>query len=130
MPRLRIFIGLLCVIAVGLIAAAILDYGSRTTKFSQRTSCVANQVQIDLSKAVLADENGWTNGYVVPAGLVWQSLGKLRICPLGGTYSINPVGERSSCSYTGVVRWKRLRWPRLFSHGSSDDDDNAGEARF
>jgi prolyl-tRNA editing enzyme YbaK/EbsC (Cys-tRNA(Pro) deacylase) len=69
----------------------------------QRTACVNNLRQIDAAKQQWALEKNKTDAAVPTAQdlLPYLPGGNFPVCPAGGVYTINAVGELPSCSVTG-----------------------------
>ena len=72
---------------------------------AERNACINNLRQIDAAKNEWALENNKTDG-AVPTGedlLPYFKDGIFPVCPSGGTYTINAVGEPPTCSVPGHV---------------------------
>jgi chromosome segregation ATPase len=69
----------------------------------QRNTCINNLRQIDAAKQQWALEKNKTTDAVPTAQdlLPYLKDGVFPVCPDGGTYTINAVGELPSCSITG-----------------------------
>ena len=69
----------------------------------QRNACINNLRQIDAAKQQWALEKNKTTAAVPTAQdlLPYFTDGNFPVCPSGGTYTINAVGELPSCSITG-----------------------------
>jgi hypothetical protein len=69
----------------------------------QRTACINNLRQIDAAKQQWALEKNKTDAAVPTAQdlLPYLPGGNFPVCPAGGAYTINAVGELPSCSITG-----------------------------
>ncbi len=73
------------------------------TEAQQRNACINNLRQIDAAKQQWALEKSKT-AEAVPAAqdlLPYFPDGNFPVCPSGGTYTINAVGELPSCSFSG-----------------------------
>jgi len=114
MHRLKPFFILLCVAAFAVGAFLLSDHLARKRGFAQRTACVGNMVHIRLAKLGYAEAHGLTSGAIIPDALVWREVGWTQRCASGGSYTIRPVGEWPTCSYTGVVRWSGRLWTHAY----------------
>jgi hypothetical protein len=93
-----VFAGVLLVICVALLPAFI---KARST--SAFIPCVANLIAIDRAETQWAVDKGKTNGTVptwddIRPYLQGHWTNGVPICPDGGTYTLEPVGESPRCS--------------------------------
>ncbi len=72
-----------------------------TDQQAARRICINNLRRIDAAKNVWALEYGKTNGDVPTVDDLKPYLDGFPVCPSGGTYSINPLGELPTCSVPG-----------------------------
>jgi len=95
-----ISIGLSLVLVPMMLAIAIPNF-VKARQMAQQNGCIINLQKIDAVKQQWALEKGKSAGDV-PAGqdlapYLKGGFDSLR-CPAGGTYTINPVGEKPACS--------------------------------
>jgi hypothetical protein len=107
---------------VGLVAAIAIPAVVSARGAAQHQVCVNNMRQIDVAKQQLAAERDLKAGDRVPAQEVLANVeksGHPLKCPLGGHYTVNPVGVEPSCSAHGNLSSRydrqamRLRPARL-----------------
>ena len=93
-----------CVLSIGF---AIAVYFYREKQFAKRTSCVANQIHISLSKEILAQDNGWPNGFVIPAGLVDPNHPLFNLRDFAGQIAIHtwPGQPEDPATQVGGTEW-------------------------
>ncbi|MBT3191961.1 MAG: hypothetical protein HN341_05340 [Verrucomicrobia bacterium] len=68
---------------------------------AQKAQCLSSLRHIDMAKMTLASDADLADGAVVTQEALVQYLEGGwggRVCPKGGTYAINPIGTRASCS--------------------------------
>jgi len=92
-------------LAAGLLVVA---YGIREFKRarteSARVSCPANLKAIEGAKAAWAVENKMDSNAVPTSAQLFGPTNYIRdfpVCPQGGTYTLNAVGQKASCSLPG-----------------------------
>lgn len=68
---------------------------------AQRNACINNLRRIDAAKREWALENNKNNGDIPTKEDLGPYLRRWPVCPSGGTYSINPIGEPPTCSIPG-----------------------------
>ena len=73
----------------------------KAREVSQRNACINNLRQIDAAKSEWALENNKANGDLPTKEDLSPYLRRWPVCPAGGTYSINPIGEPPTCSIPG-----------------------------
>ena len=92
------------VIIASFAAAALLAQILVERKACHRASvCVGNLADLNLAKSYCAEETGAAKGAILPINCVQKFRDPARlVCPEGGQYSINRMGEDPTCSYTNV----------------------------
>jgi hypothetical protein len=79
-------------------------FGTVYAAQKKTVACVNNLQQIEFAKEQWAMEAEPEPGVVPPEeelnAFLDQEIGQM-VCPSGGTYSINPVGQNPSCSVPG-----------------------------
>src|SRR6266404_4163500 len=92
---------MIVVAIIGLLAAIAIPNFVKARTASQRAACIANLKQIDGAKATWALENKKTGGDLPTAADLYGAAKYIRdepSCPGGGTYSINTVDARPTCT--------------------------------
>ena len=93
-------VGLVGVVFIGMLAAIAIPNFVRARNTAQMNACINNLRMIDGAKQQWALENKKqmtdtpTQSEIVP----YLKDGQLPTCPVGGTYTINTVGEAPACS--------------------------------
>jgi hypothetical protein len=85
----------------GLLAAIAIPNFVKARATSQQNACINNLRQIDAAKQEWALEKGKTAADVPTEEDLMPYLRKWPVCPSGGTYTINAVGEQPTCSIPG-----------------------------
>lgn len=85
----------------GALAAIAVPNFVKAREVSQRNACINNLRRIDAAKREWALENNKSDGDVPTKQDLMPYLARWPVCPSGGTYSINPVGEPPTCSIPG-----------------------------
>ena len=84
---------------VGLLAAIAIPNFVKARNAAQANACIANLRSIEAAKGVWALENKNKAGETVDESEFFgEYLPRQLQCPAGGVYSINPVGEKPTCS--------------------------------
>ena len=94
---------MIVVAIIGLLAAIAIPNFVKARTASQRAACIANLKQIDGAKATWALENKKTGVDSPSAADLYGPTKYIRdepTCPGGGTYSINSVDVRPTCTVT------------------------------
>ena len=92
---------MIVVAIIGLLAAIAIPNFVKARTASQRAACIANLKQIDGAKATWALENKKTGIDLPTAADLYGAAKYIRdepSCPGGGTYSINAVDARPTCT--------------------------------
>jgi hypothetical protein len=84
-----------------MLAAIAIPNFVKARTVSQQNACINNLRQIDGAKNEWALEKGKKNGDVPTKEDLLPYLSKWPACPQGGTYIINAVGEKPTCSIPG-----------------------------
>ena len=103
---------------VGLLAAIAIPSFVKARDVSQRNACVNNMRQIDGAKEQAAMQHNYKPGDGVSeqevSPYIRNGFGGL-VCPRGGHYTINAVGEEPACSVHGsmsaAMQATRMRRP-------------------
>ena len=94
---------MIVVAIIGLLAAIAIPNFVKARTASQRNACIANLKQIDGAKATWALEAKKVNTDTPQVSDLYGSTAYIRVqpyCPAGGTYTIDSVANRPSCSYS------------------------------
>ena len=92
---------MIVVAIIGLLAAIAIPNFVKARATSQRAACIANLKQIDGAKATWALENKKTGADTPTATDLYGPTKYIRdepTCPASGTYSINAVDARPTCT--------------------------------
>jgi hypothetical protein len=87
--------------AVGMLSAIAIPNFVKARTVSQENACINNLRQLDAAKNEWALEKGKKAGDVPTKEDLLPYLRSWPVCPSGGTYSINAVGEPPICSVPG-----------------------------
>ncbi|MHB8521483.1 MAG: prepilin-type N-terminal cleavage/methylation domain-containing protein [Limisphaerales bacterium] len=87
---------------IGLLIAIAIPNFLRTRLYAQTQMCISNLSQLDSAKQQWALEAGKTDGDVPTVTDLagpdrW--LKKMPDCPAGGTYGLNAIGAKATCSF-------------------------------
>jgi hypothetical protein len=85
----------------GMLTAIAVPNFVKARETSQRNACINNLRRIDAAKQEWALEKNKTNGDIPTKEDLMPYIGRWPVCPSGGTYSINPIGEPPTCSFSG-----------------------------
>src|SRR5438128_9445136 len=94
---------MIVVAIIALLAAIAIPNFVKARQNSQRSACIANLKQIDGAKATWALEAKKVNTDTPQVSDLYGSTAYIRVqpyCPAGGTYTIDLVSARPSCSYS------------------------------
>ena len=89
---------------IGLLAAIAIPNFVKARTASQKNACIANLKQIDGAKATWALENKKVNTDTPAATELYGSSNYIRDtpgCPGGGTYTMNDVQTKPTCTVSG-----------------------------
>ena len=92
---------MIVVAIIGLLAAIAIPNFVKARATSQRAACISNLKQIDGAKATWALENKKTSVDMPTTGDLYGAAKYIRdepSCPGGGSYSINSVDLRPTCT--------------------------------
>lgn len=89
------------VVVSGALAAVAVPNFVKAREVSQRNACINNLRQLEAAKDEWALENSKTNGATPTKEDLMPYLHRWPVCPAGGAYSINPVGQPPTCSIPG-----------------------------
>ena len=95
---------MIVVAIIGLLAAIAIPNFVKARTTSQQKSCIANLKQIDGAKSTWAMENKKVNSDTPVATDLYGSSAYVRdepTCPGGGTYALNDVQSKPTCSISG-----------------------------
>jgi hypothetical protein len=82
-------------------AAIVLPSFAKAHKFGTTNTCIENLRQIDIAKQTWALENKKDDSQVPTShdlDIYLKNGFSALVCPAGGTYSINSVGQKPTCS--------------------------------
>ena len=85
----------------GTLAAIAVPNFVKAREVSQRNACINNLRQIEAAKREWALEYNKANGDLPTKQDLLPYIGQWPVCPSGGTYSINPIGNPPTCSIPG-----------------------------
>jgi prepilin-type N-terminal cleavage/methylation domain-containing protein len=89
---------------VGLLAVIAIPNFLKSRTNAQKQICIENLGQIESAKQIWGVENGKNDGDpVTTADLIGPTLymKKMAECPAGGTYSLEPIGTKPTCTISG-----------------------------
>ncbi|HUZ07831.1 MAG TPA: hypothetical protein VMV89_10145 [Candidatus Paceibacterota bacterium] len=86
---------------VGMLSAIAIPNFVKARSTAQENACINNLRQLDAAKNEWALEKGKKEGDVPTKEDLLPYLRSWPVCPSGGTYSINAVGEPPTCSVPG-----------------------------
>ena len=96
---------MIVVAIIGLLAAIAIPNFVKARQASQRNACIANLKQIDGAKATWALEAKKTSSDTPTTGDLYGANLYIRdepFCPANGTYTIQPVDTKPTCSLNGA----------------------------
>jgi len=99
-------VGVVMIAVMGLLAAIAIPSFVKARQTSQTAACINNMRMIDAAKEQTAMAQQYEDGAEVTAQEISMYLkyGYSGVaCPLGGTYTINPVGTDPACSTHGTL---------------------------
>jgi competence protein ComGC len=106
-------IGIVCAVVaffmiavIGLLAAIAIPNFVKARKAAQRNGCIVNLRTIDGAKSIWAlEQHKKTGAAVKESDLVGATeahpLKQVPVCPAGGFYLINGIGQKPTCSIPG-----------------------------
>lgn len=89
------------VVVSGVLAGIAIPNFVKARAVSQRNACINNLRRIDAAKTEWALEYNKANGDTPTKNDLMPYLRRWPVCPSGGAYSINPIGEPPTCSVPG-----------------------------
>jgi prepilin-type N-terminal cleavage/methylation domain-containing protein len=95
---------MIVVAIIGLLAAIAIPNFVKARSSSQVNACIANLKQIDGAKATWAMENRKNNSDTPGTSDLYGANAYIRTeptCPGGGTYALNQVDTKPTCSLSG-----------------------------
>ncbi len=98
--------GMVLLSTVGMLAAIAIPSFVRARTLSQQNACINNLRMIDSAKDSAAVSAGIREGQPLSEQQVGQYFPKgleKVVCPGGGKYTLNPVGQDAECSIHGTV---------------------------
>ena len=98
------YVSFVFVLVIGMLAAIAVPNFVRAREQSQKFACIANLHAIQGAKETWALEQKKRNTDIPEeSDLVGPGkyMREKQMCPAGGSYSLNPVGEKASCSVPG-----------------------------
>jgi competence protein ComGC len=100
------YLSFLWIVVIGLMAALAIPHLVKARNAAQHAACIANLRTIESAKAAWVlefhkkDTDEPSDADLFGPG---QSITEKPVCPAGGTYSLNPVNARPSCSVADHV---------------------------
>ena len=93
-------VGLVGVFLIGMLAAIAIPNFVRARETAQRNACINNLRTIDGAKQqwMLENKKEMKDTPTQSEVAAYLKDGQLPVCPIGGTYTINAVGEDPTCS--------------------------------
>lgn len=94
------------VIMIPLLAAIAIPSFVKARDTAQLNACVNNMRQLDSAKEMVALDKGYATGTKITEEEVKEYLKNGfsgLVCPKGGSYTINPLGQNPSCSEHGTM---------------------------
>jgi hypothetical protein len=95
------YLGLALIPIIGILAAIAVPNFVKARTTAQMNACISNLRQIDGAKQTWANEHKKEAADTPTTqdleGYLKRGFASLR-CPAGGTYTLNPVGEKPTCS--------------------------------
>lgn len=85
----------------GMLAAIAIPNFVKARATSQQNACINNLRQLDAAKNQWALEKGKNHGDLPTQEDLMPYLSRWPVCPAGGTYTINAIGEAPTCSIPG-----------------------------
>lgn len=120
---------LLTVVAVvGLLAAIAIPSFMKARESSQRNACLNNLSRIESAKKSAALEHNYKAGDPIPEQAVAPFLKNGcagLVCPRGGHYTINPLGQEPECSVHGPLSALSAGRARLPKQAATPDVEPA-----
>lgn len=113
---------MISIAVIGLLAAIAVPSFARAREMSQRNACIMNMRSLNAAKSMIVSTHNYKVGDSISEQEVSQYLKKdFRglICPRGGHYTINSVGQDPECSIHGSLSEAIERGQR-FSNQPSD----------
>lgn len=101
----KILAGIL-VASIALLVIATIPVTVNARGTAQRNACMNNMRMLDSAKEQAALEHNYRDGATVPESEVSEYLKKGfsgLVCPKGGRYTINPLGQDPACSEHGAL---------------------------
>ena len=102
---------MIVVAIIGLLAAIAIPNFVKARQNAQRNACIANLKQIDGAKATWALESKAASGATVASTDIYGTDKYIRSepgCPSGGSYGINKVDEKPTCSKSAAPEGHQL----------------------
>lgn len=87
----------------GMMGAIAIPNFVHARETAQRNACINNLRMIDAAKQQWALEKGKKEGDLPTQDDLMPYIGHWPVCPQGGTYTINPIGQAPTCSVHGHV---------------------------
>ncbi|MBN1901329.1 prepilin-type N-terminal cleavage/methylation domain-containing protein [Candidatus Sumerlaeota bacterium] len=89
---------------IGIVVAITIPGWIRQRESSRGVACQENLTKIEYAKEMYAFEHKLTGDYELEMSDLWMEdgTGYLKFepkCPAGGTYFVNPINTKPSCSY-------------------------------
>lgn len=89
---------------IGILAAIAIPSFVKSKNHAQRSACFANMKMIDSAKEQWALSQGSTNDHPDESALApYLPNAGTPLCPNGGTYTYNTVGQEAECSEHGTI---------------------------
>ena len=95
---------MIVVAIIGLLAAIAIPSFTKARALAQTQVCIENLAQIQSAKQLWGLDNGKLNGATpLQADLIGdtQYIRLMPVCPAGGTYTLNSIGQIATCTVAG-----------------------------
>lgn len=89
---------------IGMLATIAIPNMIKARVSAQQRACIKNLSTIEAAKQMWGVEQGKSDGAVpAEADLIGPDLyiKQMPVCPGGGTYTINPIGQPTTCNVSG-----------------------------
>ncbi len=99
----REMVASLAMAPVGMLSAIAIPSFMKARTTSQSNACINNLRQLDSAKEQWALETNQAEGAKVDEAAALQYIkgARMPVCPQGGTYTLNPIGQEPACSIPG-----------------------------
>ena len=114
---------MITVAVIGLLAAIAIPSFVKAREMAQRNACIMNLKDLSIAKNMIASAHNRKEGDSITEQEISPYLKKGfrgMVCPKGGRYSINPVGQYPECSVHGALSEDIERGPRFPNQSSNN----------